>query len=355
MSEGTANIIVCLVSFSLNFNILIIWFLLPLFLLVFLLDCGIRPITATEIDWLQDYVRKSNSNAGQANGQRPQSASGQNNVKPEEQSEDDDDDEGSEGASSQVASKRTSLIINGRKSPTLFSMDTDKTPTTNSLLSQAQASRPNYQTQPGIRRHNNPQDTNIAVNQQQPNDPALAGLPNMNMPTTQVISVRDLPNFPKIEEALGTDPASSHGTAARQVWCWFEDHLDALLDSVRTFRFDQFELNVRTFWTSLSGDHREVVHAPAVAGLMAKADTIIYDVSYSIYIVTSSKYSTEKEILEILRSQLLSSLSPATLTSLRQLADKMEKILLMALENYGNTFVEPKVELGARFGHLVRA
>ena len=31
----------------------------------------------------------------------------------------------------------------------------------------------------------------------------------------------------------------------------------------------------------------------------------------------------------------------------------MEKILLLALENYGSTFVEPKVELGARFGHLV--
>ena len=32
----------------------------------------------------------------------------------------------------------------------------------------------------------------------------------------------------------------------------------------------------------------------------------------------------------------------------------MEKILLVSLEGYGNTFVEPKVELGARFGHLVR-
>ena len=38
---------------------------------------------------------------------------------------------------------------------------------------------------------------------------------------------------------------------------------------------------------------------------------------------------------------------------LRQLANKMEKILLAALQNYGNTFVEPKIELGARFGHLV--
>ena len=31
----------------------------------------------------------------------------------------------------------------------------------------------------------------------------------------------------------------------------------------------------------------------------------------------------------------------------------MEKVLVVALESYGNTFVEPKEELGARFGHLV--
>lgn len=43
----------------------------------------------------------------------------------------------------------------------------------------------------------------------------------------------------------------------------------------------------------------------------------------------------------------------AALSSLRGLADQMEKVLLLALENYGSTFVEPKVELGARFGHLV--
>ena len=51
---------------------------------------------------------------------------------------------------------------------------------------------------------------------------------------------------------------------------------------------------------------------------------------------------------------MLSPISATSLSSLRQLANKMEKILLVALENYGNTFVEPKVELGARFGHLVR-
>ena len=51
---------------------------------------------------------------------------------------------------------------------------------------------------------------------------------------------------------------------------------------------------------------------------------------------------------------MLSPIPPASVASLRQLAVKMEKILLTALEGYGNTFVEPKVELGARFGHLVR-
>ena len=52
---------------------------------------------------------------------------------------------------------------------------------------------------------------------------------------------------------------------------------------------------------------------------------------------------------------MLSPITAPVLGGLRQLADKMEKILLVALDSYGNTFVEPKVELGARFGHLVRA
>ena len=55
----------------------------------------------------------------------------------------------------------------------------------------------------------------------------------------------------------------------------------------------------------------------------------------------------------MLRNQMLSPIPPHALTSLRQLAEKMEKILLLSLEGFGSTFVEPKVELGARFGHLV--
>ena len=50
---------------------------------------------------------------------------------------------------------------------------------------------------------------------------------------------------------------------------------------------------------------------------------------------------------------MLSPIPTKTLTAVRQLADKMEKILLVSLEHYGNMFVEHKVELGARFSHLV--
>ena len=113
-------------------------------------------------------------------------------------------------------------------------------------------------------------------------------------------------------------------------------------------------MHLRQFWSSLNGNHREVVHAPAVAGLMAKADAILYDVSWNSYGWINRSCSPDRqEILEILRSQMLSPIPTTTLTAVRQLADKMEKILLVSLEHYGNTFVEPKVELGARFGHLV--
>jgi hypothetical protein len=62
---------------------------------------------------------------------------------------------------------------------------------------------------------------------------------------------------------------------------------------------------------------------------------------------------TEKvqEILEILRSQILSPIEATSLASIRQLGNKMENILLAALDSYNNTFVEIRVVLGARFGH----
>ncbi|GJJ07458.1 hypothetical protein Clacol_001660 [Clathrus columnatus] len=328
-------------------------------------DCGIRPATTTEAEWLQEYIRRTNNHAGLSSTTLPvrPSNSLQNNSQHSYTREgsrsdpEDDDDDGvnSEGASSSnghsknfsnplrtnKAAPTTSLTL-PVKSPTLCSMDiSDKTPTAHSLQHQV-CTRPDsgtYGPTPAqIRRRSQgppvPVSNQLASSSTPPQ--IQNGVSSMQILGHHSASVRSLLNFPSIEDALGSNSSSPQGLLAREVWQWFEEHLDSLLDSVKTFRFDQFELNIRSFWSNLSVDHKEVVHAPAVAGLMARADALVYD-----------------EILEILRSQILSPIPPHILTSLRQLADKMEKILLLALENYGPTFVEPKVELGARFGHLV--
>ncbi|QRV87638.1 RFX-like transcription factor daf-19 [Ceratobasidium sp. AG-Ba] len=292
--------------------------------------CGIRPVTATEVAFLQEFIRKSNQQAQLAMSMRAANSS-QSGSDARSGDDEDEDDE-----SDAPPPSRGGLHLGVEtKAGTSSSLD-DKTPTTNTLLSAAQGARKPTDgfTPAQIRSRKNTTDDNTAKSPStsisKDSTPYVAPQPH--------VSVRQLPNFPNIEEAIGPNASanSPQNVAAREVWRWFEAHLDGLLDSVRTFRFDQFEIHLRTFWAGLSGDHREVVHAPAVAGLMAKADAMVYD-----------------EILELLRSQVLAPIPPQALTNLRQLADKMEKILLVALENYGTTFVEPKVELGARFGHLV--
>jgi len=169
----------------------------------------------------------------------------------------------------------------------------EKTPTAGSLLAQAQAqSTRTISTQAPIRRHTLPHDMpggsppapTFLGNTPSPSTaagPSSSQLPGaINPITPSSNSIRLAPQFPSIEEAIGANSTSPEGVAAREVWGWFVDHLDALLESIRSWRCDQFEMHLRQFWSSLSGNHREVVHAPAVAGLMAKADAILYDVSW---------------------------------------------------------------------------
>lgn len=308
--------------------------------------CGIRPATSAEAEFLQDYIRKTNNQAAQRSVDAARLATEQSDgaTKGEDGSGEDEEDE-SEGSQSGPSSKRNSLNLSSATKGPMFAEE--KTPTAGSLLAQAQAqSTRTMSTQAPIRRHTLPHDL---TGGSPPPPTFLGGTPSpstagpssqlpggINPLTGSTNSIRLAPQFPSIEEAIGVNSTSPEGVAAREVWGWFVDHLDALLESIRSWRCDQFEMHLRQFWSSLNGNHREVVHAPAVAGLMAKADAILYD-----------------EILEILRSQMLSPIPTTTLTAVRQLADKMEKILLVSLEHYGNTFVEPKVELGARFGHLV--
>ncbi|KAF8621673.1 hypothetical protein AX15_007686 [Amanita polypyramis BW_CC] len=297
--------------------------------------CGIRPATTAEAEWLQDYIQKSNNHAAQSsvNAARMAQEQAESSTRSEERS-DEDDDEDSEGVNSSIGSKRNSMSLSNDVISVFPHDMNDKTPTAATLLSQVQANQrpvPTFPAQASIRRHPN-QESGLISSSHSPvgSTSMVYGAPHAPM------SVRQLPSFPSIDEAVGINSTSSQSIAAREVWNWFQDHLDVLMDSIRAFRFDQFEMNLRSFWSNLTGQYREVVHAPAIAGLMAKADVIVYD-----------------EILEFLRSQMLSPISPNSLANMRQLALKMEKILLVALDNYGSTFVEPKVELGARFGHLV--
>lgn len=241
-------------------------------------DCGIRPATSAEAEWLQDYIHKSNNTAGQpsVNAARLAHEQSESANRSEDRSDEDDDDD-SEGVNSAIGSKRNSLTLAGDIKGAVFTPDlSDKTPTAATLLSQVQSSqRPpgTYPTQASIRRHPQTEPT-LAVQSHSP--PVNHTVPYMA--SQQSLSVRQFPHFPSIDEAVGANSTSPHGIAAREVWGWFQEHLDALLESVRSFRFDQFEMHLRTFWSSLGGHHREVVHAPAIAGLMAKADAIVYDV-----------------------------------------------------------------------------
>ena len=242
-------------------------------------DCGIRPATSAEAEFMQDYIRKSNNTAAQAavNAARASTEATEGLNRGDSDGEDDDD---SEGPSSGQVSKRNSLQLpNGVKNPQLFA--DEKTPTASSLLAMAQASqRPptsSFPPQASIRRHPGQAEPTLSVPSQSP----VGDVSNpLALVASTSISVRQLPQFPSIEEAVGGSSNSPHSVAAREVWRWFQDHLDALLDSVRSYRFDQFELHLRTFWFNLSGSHREIVHAPAVAGLMARADAMVYDVRF---------------------------------------------------------------------------
>lgn len=246
-------------------------------------DCGIRPATSAEAEFLQDYIQKSNNNAGQSsiNAARLASEQSEGAGRANEDGSGDDEDDDSEGNHSAAGSKRNSLILSNEVKGIIYSDDlSDKTPTAATLLSQAQAQRPGtYPSQASIRRHPGQEPALGPVQTHSPQ--SIVATPGYIAAGQTTLSVRQFPHFPSIDEAVGASSTSTHGIAGREVWNWFLDHLDALLESMRTFRFDQFELHLRTFWSNLAGNHREVVHAPAIAGLMAKADAIVYDVCIS--------------------------------------------------------------------------
>ncbi|KAG0146841.1 hypothetical protein CROQUDRAFT_700798 [Cronartium quercuum f. sp. fusiforme G11] len=165
---------------------------------------------------------------------------------------------------------------------------------------------------------------------------SAAGLDDSTSDSNGTDAGRAIP-FPNLEENL-TQPSAAglDHRQARDFWSLYLEHSRGLLDSVKSYRFDQFELNLRTFWAGLDVQSREVVAHPVMMSLVYRADAVVYD-----------------EILDYLQSQTLSPMPQQAFSSLRQLAQSMEQVIIVALESYSGSFVGPKIELAARFGHLI--
>jgi regulatory factor X, other len=171
--------------------------------------CGIRPATSAEAEWLQDYIHKSNNNAGQpsVNAARLAQEQSESSNRGEERS-DEDDDEDSEGQASSGTSKRNSLALNNDAKATVgFSEElSDKTPTAATLLSQVQAAqRPatsSFPPEATIRRHPQQEPPHGARPQSQ-SPPSGSSNGPVPFPTSQQqpMSVRHFPHFPSSQKA----------------------------------------------------------------------------------------------------------------------------------------------------------
>ncbi|ORY83539.1 hypothetical protein BCR35DRAFT_265160 [Leucosporidium creatinivorum] len=142
--------------------------------------------------------------------------------------------------------------------------------------------------------------------------------------------------FPIIEEVLGS--GSGEGGPVRDLWTSFARHCDGLLESMKASRFDQFELAIRTWWATLTAEQVALVQHPLVSQLIYRGELALYE-----------------NCLDFLHGQITVGLMAEQLGSLRTLAEGMESTQRFALAPFdGSLFAAPKVELAARFAHLLK-
>lgn len=254
--------------------------------------CGIRPATAKEAEILMNLSRNEQPEPSHHGSQTPSSA---------------DDDIDSDCSSSHPL---------GLSHSGLMSMDAD-----NSQPQTPRTARPSMAALARLDSRTNRHTSGMNS----------GSLDNNGNQVDQAIP------FPNVDEALNQPSASDlDARQAREFWNMYLEHSRSLLDSVKSYRFDQFELNLRNFWAGLDAPSRESVGHPVLMSLVYRADAVLYD-----------------QILDYLQSQTLSPMPQQAFASLRQLAQSMEQVIIVALESYPGNFVGPKIELAARFGHLI--
>ncbi|WVQ79199.1 hypothetical protein IAT38_001295 [Cryptococcus sp. DSM 104549] len=143
-----------------------------------------------------------------------------------------------------------------------------------------------------------------------------------------------LPTFPTLAMA------AEHGAEIpmeqlQGFWNSFCQHQEILVECVRGYHFDRYEMNCRTFWQSLPPASLQVCFHPVVSAIISDAMAATFD-----------------HIVGTLLDKLLSPLPVPTQCSLRALADNLETIMEDSLSAFSRDFCEGKIELCARAAHL---
>lgn len=146
-----------------------------------------------------------------------------------------------------------------------------------------------------------------------------------------------VPDFPTLTEALVIAPelSTSH---VQSVWTDFERCCTALVNAAEGRRFDTLEQLIHRIYEQSTDDFekKQIFEHPVFATTMLRGEAAVYNA------VLASV------------GKLVGSMVPQPVfAALRYLVENMERIIVKAAEQLNAAVVGPKIELAARFAHLL--
>ncbi|WVQ77706.1 hypothetical protein IAR50_007396 [Cryptococcus sp. DSM 104548] len=146
--------------------------------------------------------------------------------------------------------------------------------------------------------------------------------------------VFSLPGFPTLGATaeLGNEVSMEN---LQSFWNSFCQHEETIVECMRGYHFDQYEMSCRTFWSSLPPALVQVCLHPVISGMITEAMLVCHD-----------------HIVGVLLDKLTSPFPVTSQCSLRALADNLEAIMEESLSLFPQNYSEGKIELSARVAHL---
>lgn len=118
------------------------------------------------------------------------------------------------------------------------------------------------------------------------------------------------------------------------------------MESAKQPVLTQFEGGLLLFWAQLDATQQVLVQHPILSDAMYQADALLYSVLLSQLcdrvLGTSTPSEEDKEAIQ-----------PIHLLHLQHIADNIENWALTALNPFPREFVDCRVELASRVGHLL--